>query len=175
MSLQAEHPGELGDHLLLHLRCDLAAVKRMVVRVDEHRGDIARDRGWMRRLEHLADVQGVEVRVVAAHPLGELAENGGEALVADPQRRVGLERRVLRLPALHGADRLAEPVMQVHRRRLRPGRGPDAAELPVAAEGRGEDLLIRALDDVIDQPAQAVDLDLDHVTWLHRAGIRRRS
>src|SRR6185437_16694118 len=60
-----------------------------------------------------------------------------------------------------------------------PGRGPDAAELPVPAERGRQDLLARrrlgaearrdagrARHDVVLQPAQSVDLDLHHVARL---------
>src|SRR6266700_7309567 len=61
-----------------------------------------------------------------------------------------------------------------------PGRGPDAAELPVPAERGREDLLAgrrlraevrrdaeRARHDVILQPAEPVHLDLHHVAGLY--------
>src|SRR5947207_3888525 len=69
-----------------------------------------------------------------------------------------------------------------------PGRRPDAAELPVAAERGGDDLLARArlradvaadrggaLDDVVREPAEPLDLDLDDVAGLDRARVGGRA
>ena len=70
--VEAEHGGQLGDRLLLHLARRRPAVERVVVRVDQHRGDVAGGRDRVRRLQHLARVARVEERVVAAHPALEL-------------------------------------------------------------------------------------------------------
>ena len=80
---EAEHDGEVGHDLLLHLGCDLAAVEGVVVRVHQHGGEVTGDGGRMRRLQHLPGVAGMEVRVVIAHPVGELRKGGREPLVAD--------------------------------------------------------------------------------------------
>ena len=65
VGVQAEHGGQQGDRLLLHLAGRGAAVQGVVVRVDEHRGEIAGHGGRVRGLEHLAGVGRVEKRVVA--------------------------------------------------------------------------------------------------------------
>ena len=69
----AEHPGQIGDHLLLHPGGRRAAVERVVVGVDQHRRQVADDRGRVRRLQHLADVARVEERVVVPQPLQQLS------------------------------------------------------------------------------------------------------
>ena len=51
---EPEHRRQLGDRLLLHLARHRPAVERVVVRVDQHRGDVAGGRDRVRRLEHLA-------------------------------------------------------------------------------------------------------------------------
>ena len=64
----SEHPGKLADDLLFHRRRRRAAVKRVVVRVDQHGGEIAGYRRRMRRLQHLPGVSRVEERVVVGQP-----------------------------------------------------------------------------------------------------------
>jgi hypothetical protein len=72
--------------LLLHLARWPAAVERVVVRVDQHRGQVAGHRDRVRRLEHLAGVVRVEVRVVPGpQAIGELGEHPSQLLVADLQ------------------------------------------------------------------------------------------
>ena len=111
---QAEHGGQRGDRLLLHLAGRGTAVQRVVVRVDEHRGEIAGHGGRVRGLEHLAGVGRVEERIVAAQPPGELGEDAGEPLVTDEHRRVGLERPEPLLPLRYRLDGTAQPALQVH-------------------------------------------------------------
>ena len=60
MISKAEHARQLGDDLLLHLCRRGATVQGVVVRVDQHGRQVADDRGRVRRLQHLADVAGVE-------------------------------------------------------------------------------------------------------------------
>ena len=83
---QPEHLGQLRHDLLLHLGRGRAAVQGVVVRVDQHRGQVPGHRGRVRRLEHLPGIGRVEERVVVPQPPGELAEHLGEPLVADLQR-----------------------------------------------------------------------------------------
>ena len=123
---QAEHGSQSGNRLLLHLAGRRAAIQRVVVRVDEHRGEIPRHGSRVRGLEHLAGVGRVEERVVAAQPPGEFGEDAGEPLVTDEHRRVGLERPELFLPLRYRRDGAAQPALQIHPETVpRPGRrGP---------------------------------------------------
>ena len=112
--VQAEHGRQLGHGLLLHLGGGRAAVQGVVVRVDQHGGEVAGHGRRMRRLEHLARVTGMEERVVVPQPPGELGENGGEPVVRDVQRRVPAEGAVALLPAGHRLQSRAQPPIQVH-------------------------------------------------------------
>jgi hypothetical protein len=123
---QAEHGGQRGDRLLLHLAGRGAAVQRVVIRVDEHRGQVAGHGSRVRGLEHLAGVGRVEERVVAAQPPGEFGEDAGEPLVTDEHRRVGLERPEPILPLLDRLDGAVQPALQVHPETVPPGAGRPA-------------------------------------------------
>jgi hypothetical protein len=92
----------------------------VVIRVDEHRGEVPGHGGVVRRFEHLARVRGVEERVVVPQPPGQLAKRVGEPLVADQHRRVGLVRPEPVLPLLDRRDGIAQPVLQVHRATVLP-------------------------------------------------------
>ena len=111
---QPEHGGQRSDRLLFHLAGRGPAVQRVVVRVDQHRGEIAGHRSRVRGLEHLAGVGRVEERIVAVQPPGEFGEGAGEPLVADEHRRVGLERPEPLLPLRYRRDGTAQPALQVH-------------------------------------------------------------
>ncbi len=111
---QPEHGGQRSDRLLFHLAGRGTAVQRVVVRVDQHRGEIAGHRSRVRGLEHLAGVGRVEERIVAVQPPGEFGEGAGEPLVADEHRRVGLERPEPLLPLRYRRDGTAQPALQVH-------------------------------------------------------------
>src|SRR5215470_14877935 len=96
----------------------------------------------MRRLEHLARVGRMEVRIIAAHSFGERVEDRAEPLVADLERWVRLVARVASLPARCRGGRARDPFTGIHRDPPSgPGRRPDTAELPVAPERGRYDLL----------------------------------
>ncbi len=111
----AEHRGELRDGLPLHRRGGGAAVQRVVVRVDQHGGEVADHGGGVRGLEHLARVARVEEGVVVLQSPGELLEDGGETVVVDVQGRMGLVGAEGVAPLLNRVVGSAEPVLQVHR------------------------------------------------------------
>ena len=73
--LPAEHAGDLGDRLLLHLRALTPAVERVVVRVQPHRERVGQPRHGVRRLQHLARVERMEVRVVVLEARRGLLEH----------------------------------------------------------------------------------------------------
>ena len=106
---QREHLGDLRDRLALHLGRRGAAVEGVVVRVEQHRRRVGRPRDRRRRLEHLAGVARVGVRIGVAEPLGQLGER--RALVVGrlvPVLQRGAERQQRARP-------VGEPVR--HRRR----------------------------------------------------------
>ena len=111
---EAEHPGQLTDNLLLHGGRRGPAVERVVVRVDQHGGEIASHRGRMRRLEHLPCVGRVEERVVVLQPSRKLGECVIEPLVTDLQRVMNSKAAESVLPALVGLSRLGQPALQIH-------------------------------------------------------------
>ena len=111
---EAEHARELRGHLAFHPRGGRAAVQRVVVRVDQHRGQVARHGGRVRGLEHLPRVARVEERVVVRQPLGELRERRPEGLVADLQRGMRGVRPEPRRPLLVRRDRLPHPPLEIH-------------------------------------------------------------
>ena len=69
-SAQPEHRRELEHDLLLHLAGRRAGVERMIVRVHQHRRDVAGGGRGVRRLEHLARVARVEERDGCRRPCG---------------------------------------------------------------------------------------------------------
>jgi len=83
--LPAEQPGDLGYSFLLHRGTRAAAVERMVVGVDPHGERVSGARYRMWRLDHLAGVEGMEVRKVIAKTFGGFAQDGIHAI----QRRRG--------------------------------------------------------------------------------------
>ena len=111
---EAEHPGQLRDDLLLHPGGGRSAVQRVVVRVDQHRREVAGHRGRVRRLEHLPGVRRVEERVIVPQSLCELREYAGETLIADGHRLVGFEWAEAILPGGDRVDAAAQPVPQIH-------------------------------------------------------------
>ena len=76
------------------------AVERVIVRVDQHRGEIADDGCRVRRLQHLPGVRRVEERVVVRQPARELGECCRETLIADRDRGMRLELTECCLPVL---------------------------------------------------------------------------
>ena len=75
MRLPAEHARDVRDGFLLHRGTRAAAVERVVVRVDPHRERVGEARDRMRRLQHLAGVLRVEVRVVVAHAVRDFEQD----------------------------------------------------------------------------------------------------
>ncbi len=112
--VKPEHGRQPGHGFLLHLGGGRAAVQGVVVRVDQHGGEVAGHGGGMRRLEHLADIAGVEERVIVPQPPGEFGEHGGEPVVGDVQRGVPVEGAEAVLPAGHRLQSRAQPPIQVH-------------------------------------------------------------
>jgi hypothetical protein len=90
----------------------------MVVRIDEHRRDVAENGGRVRRLEHLPHVVRVEERVVVREPVGEAAEGGAQSLVVDRHAGVPIEGSIGRLPCLDGGDGAWQPDGEVRHVRL---------------------------------------------------------
>ncbi len=92
--------------LNLHLRAGPASVPRMVVRIHRHGQRIGRPRHWMRRLEHLSGIEGMEIRVVVAQPVRRRLQNLGNRprVHADLKSRQSPE---LRLKLLGGAGQQA--------------------------------------------------------------------
>jgi hypothetical protein len=99
MGPPSEHRGQRRHRLLLHGGRGASAVEGMVVRVDGHRQGVGEPRGRVRRLEHLADVEGVPVRVVVGQPFGRLQQDGADLLLVERgcergQRRPGAFERL---------------------------------------------------------------------------------
>ena len=111
---EAEHARELRGHLAFHPRGGRAAVQRVVVRVDQHRGQVAGHGGRVRGLEHLPRVARVEERVVVRQALGELGERCPEGLVADLQRRMRGKRPEPCRPGPVRRGRLTCPPLEIH-------------------------------------------------------------
>ena len=110
---EPEHGGELRDDLAFHRGGRRPAVEGMVVRVDQHRGDVAEHRGRVRWLQHLPDVAGVEERVVVPQPGGQLGVGGANGARVDVEgvvRGVGPE---LRHPSGDLADGESELLAQL--------------------------------------------------------------
>ena len=94
----AEHPGDLGDRLDLHLRAGPAAVARVVVGIDGHGQRVGGARHRMRRLEHLAGIERMEVGVVVAQPARRLSRIRAIAAESAAGSEAG-ERRAMRQTA----------------------------------------------------------------------------
>ena len=88
----AEHAGDLGNGLNLHLGAGAAAIAGVVIGVDRHGQRIGGARHRMRRLEHLPGIERVEVGVVVAQPVRGHFENAGHR----GHLRVGLRARIER-------------------------------------------------------------------------------
>ena len=73
--LPAEHARELGDRFLLHGRAGPPAVERVVVGVDPHRERVGEPRDRVRRLQHLAGVERMEVGIVVVQAIGDFEED----------------------------------------------------------------------------------------------------
>ena len=80
MRVPAEHRGDLGDGFLLHGGTGAAAVERVVVGVDPHRERVRGARDRVRRLQHLAGVERMEVGIVVAKTFGGFSQNGIHAV-----------------------------------------------------------------------------------------------
>jgi hypothetical protein len=109
VGVEPEHVGERGHGLAFHPRGGGAAVLGVVVRVDQHRRQVARDRHGMRRLEHLAGIVGVEERVVVREPLGQLGERRPEPVGVDLLAWVRLVVGEATLPGRDRVHTLAQP------------------------------------------------------------------
>ena len=68
----AKHARDSRNRLDLHLRAGSSAVAGVVVRVDRHRQRIGGARHRVRRLQHLPRIEGMEIGVVVAQPVGRL-------------------------------------------------------------------------------------------------------
>ncbi len=110
---EPEHGGQVSDHLLLERRRGGAAVEGVVVGVDQHRAEVADDRGGVGRLEHLADVAGVEERVVVPQPVLQVLGGHEQLVHGHVHGRVRLEGTVLTHPRPDRGDARAEQVGQV--------------------------------------------------------------
>jgi hypothetical protein len=60
----SHHPGELGDRLFLHRRARPPSIECVVVGIDMECEFVRKTCNGMRRLQHLAGIQWMEVRVV---------------------------------------------------------------------------------------------------------------
>jgi hypothetical protein len=105
---QAEHRGQLRHDLLLHPGGGGPAVERVIVGVDQHRADVADDRGRVRRLEHLPRVPGMEERVVVSQPLVQLGRRPLQLAGRHLERGVRRELAVLGHPLADRRDRLPQ-------------------------------------------------------------------
>ena len=120
---EAEHCCQLRGYLAFHPGGGRAAVQRVVVRVDQHRGEVAGHGGRVRGFEHLPGVPRVEERVVVRQALGELGERRPEPLVADLQRGMRVIGAESRRPLPVRRDRLPHPPLEIHIRSLRAAAG----------------------------------------------------
>ena len=116
---EAEHRRELRGHLAFHPGGGRPAVQRVVVRVDQHGGQVAGHGGRVRGLQHLPGVPGMEERVVVREAVGELGERGPEPLVADVQRGMRGHRAEPRRPLPVRRNRLLHPPLEIHPRSLK--------------------------------------------------------
>src|SRR6267378_8697354 len=65
-----EHRGDFGDCFFLHRGSSAAAVQGVIVGVDPHGERVSEASDGMRRLEHLAGVEGMKIGVVVLQALG---------------------------------------------------------------------------------------------------------
>src|SRR5262249_51923843 len=78
----SKHGGNFSNCFLFHRRSRAAAIQSVVVRVDPHGQGVCKPGDWMRRLEHLARVQRMEVRIIVLKAFGSGVENFSEMLKA---------------------------------------------------------------------------------------------
>ena len=77
----AEHRGDLGDRFLLHRGTGASAIQRVIVWIDPGSQSVGRARDRMWRLEHLASIKRMKVRVVVLESCGDFGHHGGETRV----------------------------------------------------------------------------------------------
>ncbi len=173
--LPAEHPGDLGDRLLLHARALAASVERVVVGVQPHREGVGEPRGRVRRLEHLAGVERVEVRIVVLEPIGDLFEQARDLGAAgDP----GFRRRKLLEAFGEPRDGGAQNVGGFRRREVRaaPRHGAGDAVSKRAPHGRaGEQKDRRAEECGAEERDDGGRADCRHPDLLGRDARRARA
>ena len=87
----AEHAGDLGHRLDLHLRAGAAAVAGVVVGIDLHGQRIGGARHRMRRLEHLPGIERMEVGIVVAQAARSFRQHPRHCLRIRGAVRGGLE------------------------------------------------------------------------------------
>ena len=88
----AEHRGDRGDRLLFQRRGGRAAVERVVVGVQQHRGRVGGPGHRVRRLEHLPDVVRLAVGVGVGEPLRAAARAPRARRARAPPRRARASR-----------------------------------------------------------------------------------
>jgi hypothetical protein len=108
----SEHRRQLGDNILFHRGRRRSAVERVVVGVDQHRGDVADHRRRVRRLEHLGGVARVVERVVVAQPSAQLGGRHRQLREVDVLRRMRRDIAVLPHPRGHLGDRRPQLILQ---------------------------------------------------------------
>src|ERR1700733_5896267 len=76
----AEHTGDFANRFHLHTRAGATAVEGMVVGINCHGERIGGAGQWMRRLEHLPCIKGMEVWIVVSHSFSHLAQHCSHGL-----------------------------------------------------------------------------------------------
>jgi len=87
-----EHVGDLGDGFHLHFGACTAAVAGVVVGIEGHGQRVGGAGDGVRRLEHLAGVEGVEIGVVVTEAAGGFIEHGAHGLNTVGQNFRGLRQ-----------------------------------------------------------------------------------
>lgn len=108
--IEAEHVGELGHHLALHMRCCGAAIEGVGVRINEHRGEVTDNRRRVGWFQHLPHIPRVAKRVVVCQPFTELLHGSSKIPVRDHRAAVRTERFELIHPALVSIDDPGKPL-----------------------------------------------------------------
>ena len=88
-----KHLRDLADGLNLHFGTGASAIAGVVIRIHGHGQGVSGARHRVGRLEHLAGIEGMEIRVVVAEALGHLMQNSGDAggVSGNVSRRQGSE------------------------------------------------------------------------------------